>query len=122
MKKYGIEWEQKGTHNPHLSVLDYKKQEREKEIVRCDELLSNLEVELADKEDEIEAARVRYKEEQEASKVAIDKMIAENGAEYVRIKLEIEKAENELKEVKELLLETRVEYEKERILKGKKAE
>ena len=120
MKKYGIEWEQKGTHNPHLSVLDYKKQEREKEIVRCDELLSNLEVELADKKEEIEVARIRYKEEQEPSKVAIDKMIAENGAEYVRIKLEIEKAENELKEVKELLLETRVEYEKERILKAKK--
>ena len=80
MKKYGIEWEQKGTHNPHLSVLDYKKQEREKEIVRCDELLINLEVELVDKKEEIEAARIRYKEEQEASKVAIDKMIAENVA------------------------------------------
>jgi len=32
MERYGIEWEQKGTHEKHLSVLDYKKQEREKEI------------------------------------------------------------------------------------------
>ena len=32
MWKYNIEWEQKGTHEKHLSVLDYKKQEREKEV------------------------------------------------------------------------------------------
>ncbi|MCM1060604.1 MAG: plasmid recombination protein [Eubacterium sp.] len=32
MIKRGIEWEQLGTHNEHLSVLDYKKQEREKEV------------------------------------------------------------------------------------------
>lgn len=25
MERYGIEWEQKGTHEKHLSVLDYKK-------------------------------------------------------------------------------------------------
>lgn len=32
MERYGIEWEHKGTHEKHLSVLDYKKQEREKEV------------------------------------------------------------------------------------------
>ncbi len=32
MRKRGIEWEQLGTHNEHLSVLDFKKQERAKEI------------------------------------------------------------------------------------------
>ena len=36
MERHGVEWEQKGTHEKHLSVLDYKKQEREKEV----ELLS----------------------------------------------------------------------------------
>lgn len=36
MKRHGVQWEQKGTHEKHLSVLDYKKQEREKEV----ELLS----------------------------------------------------------------------------------
>lgn len=36
MEQHGIKWEQKGTHEKHLSVLDYKKQEREKEV----ELLS----------------------------------------------------------------------------------
>ena len=32
MERYGIEWEHLGTHEKHLSVLDYKKQEREKEV------------------------------------------------------------------------------------------
>ena len=32
MERYGIEWEQKGTHEEHLSVLDFKKQERTKEV------------------------------------------------------------------------------------------
>lgn len=32
MERHGIEWEQKGTHEQHLSVLDYKKQERAKEV------------------------------------------------------------------------------------------
>jgi len=33
MFRYGFEWEQKGTHEEHLSVIDYKKQERTKELV-----------------------------------------------------------------------------------------
>lgn len=32
MERYGIEWEHLGTHEKHLSVLEYKKQEREKEV------------------------------------------------------------------------------------------
>ena len=36
MKRYGIEWKKLGTHNNHLSVLYFKKQERKKEIVRLE--------------------------------------------------------------------------------------
>ena len=32
MERYGIEWEHKGSHEKHLSVLDYKKQERAAEL------------------------------------------------------------------------------------------
>lgn len=45
MERHGIEWEQKGTHEKHLSVLDYKKQERENEIAVLDN-------QLAEKKDE----------------------------------------------------------------------
>ena len=32
MERYGIKWEHKGTHEEHLSVMDYKKQERATEL------------------------------------------------------------------------------------------
>lgn len=36
MGRYDIQWEHKGTHEKHLSVLDYKKQERSKEVEKLD--------------------------------------------------------------------------------------
>ena len=52
MERYDIQWEQKGTHDKHLSVLDYKKQEREKEIAALDTTL-------AEKQDELETVQKR---------------------------------------------------------------
>ena len=46
MERYGIEWEQKGTHEKHLSVLDYKKQEREKEVAELSDEISKQKDEL----------------------------------------------------------------------------
>lgn len=40
MQRYDIEWEHKGTHEKHLSVLDYKKQEREREVIQLEEKIS----------------------------------------------------------------------------------
>ena len=40
MERHGIEWEQKGTHNRHLSVMDFKKQEREKELAELDDSIT----------------------------------------------------------------------------------
>lgn len=36
MERHDIIWEKHGTHEKHLSVLDYKKQEREKEVSKLD--------------------------------------------------------------------------------------
>lgn len=36
MLERGIEWEQKGTHEKHLSVLDFKKKERAKEVAELE--------------------------------------------------------------------------------------
>jgi hypothetical protein len=43
MERHGIEWERKGTHEEHLSVLEYKKQERAKEVIALEEQCSELE-------------------------------------------------------------------------------
>lgn len=45
MERYGIEWEQKGTHEKHLSVLDYKKQQRAEEIERLDSKITDKQTE-----------------------------------------------------------------------------
>lgn len=39
MEKYGIEWEQLGTHEKHLSVLDYEKKMRSRELEEIKEEL-----------------------------------------------------------------------------------
>ena len=36
MEKYGIQWKKLGTHRKHLSVLDFEKQERAKEVAELD--------------------------------------------------------------------------------------
>ena len=43
MLERGIEWEQKGTHEKHLSVLDFKKKERAKEVAELDAKKESLE-------------------------------------------------------------------------------
>jgi len=47
MECHGIGWEQLGTHHEHLSVIDYKKEQRTKEVAALDEKIS-------DKQDEVD--------------------------------------------------------------------
>ena len=55
MERHGIEWEDKGTHDKHLSVLDYKKEQRAKEI-------AVLETVKMEKESQVESQERRLKE------------------------------------------------------------
>ena len=55
MERHGIEWEDKGTHDKHLSVLDYKKEQRAKEIAVLDTVK-------AEKESLVESQERRLKE------------------------------------------------------------
>ncbi len=55
MERHGIEWEDKGTHDKHLSVLDYKKEQRAKEV-------SALETVMAEIESQVEGQERRLKE------------------------------------------------------------
>ena len=47
MARQDIEWEQKGTHEEHLSVLDYKKQERSKEVAALETQIGALQEQTA---------------------------------------------------------------------------
>ena len=45
MERYGFEWEHLGTHEQHLSVIEFKKQERSKELAAVEEQLAEKTVE-----------------------------------------------------------------------------
>lgn len=76
MLEHGIEWEQKGTHEKHLSLLDFEKQERAKEVAALEEQRADLEEHnatmqevnekwldhLKNIEQDISSARERWKE------------------------------------------------------------
>ncbi len=46
-ERYGVRWKQLGTHNKHLSVLDFEKQERAKEVAKLEKTVSNSKAELS---------------------------------------------------------------------------
>ena len=48
MLQHGIEWEKKGTHEKHLSVLDFEKKERAKEVAELEQTISGSKEELSD--------------------------------------------------------------------------
>lgn len=78
MQKYGIGWKKLDTHNPHLSVLDYKKQERSREVKELEQELEDISV------------VIELKEERET------RLDEEINKQEVRIKKECEEAEKTL--------------------------
>lgn len=48
MLEHGIEWEKKGTHEKHLSVLDFEKKERAKEVAELEQSISDEKERLSD--------------------------------------------------------------------------
>ena len=73
------------THNMHLSVLDYKKKERAKEVDALEEEIEGAQVVLELKEErieslekEIESKRDRFRKEQSETQKKLDDTIAEN--------------------------------------------
>ena len=69
MRENGIEWDQKGTHAQHLSVLDYKKKVREQEVEELTEHKNLLEHDLHDISecvDEIQKEKEQVEKERDA--------------------------------------------------------
>ena len=60
MARHDIEWEQKGTHEEHLSVLDYKKQERSKEVAALETQIGALQEQTANAETMLSEKQERF--------------------------------------------------------------
>ncbi|WP_418482710.1 plasmid recombination protein [Frisingicoccus sp.] len=69
MLEYGIEWDKKGTHEKHLSVLDFEKKERAKEVAKLEQSISDGKERLSDiqiqqRKAEQETERIRHEGEE----------------------------------------------------------
>ena len=88
-KHHGIEWEQKGTHEEHLDVYNFKKKERKKEVQELEQEKEYLTAENEGLTAQIAEVRADIKMlEEEKNQAQKDKEMAEQRAE---------KAEKELK-------------------------
>ena len=72
MRENGIEWDQKGTHAQHLSVLDYKKKVREQEVEELTEHKNLLEHDLHDISECVDEIQ-KEKEQAEKERAAVIK-------------------------------------------------
>ena len=91
MSRYGIDWKKKDTHDKHLSVLDYKRQERAKEVAALEGEIEGAQVVLELKEErieslekEIEDKHVSIRKEQSEAQ----KMLDDTKAETRKLQLE----------------------------------
>ena len=92
-KQHGIEWEQKGTHEEHLDVYNFKKKERKKEVQELEQEKEYLTAENEGLTSQIADARADIKLlEEEKIQFQKDKETAEKRAE---------KAETELKKLED---------------------
>ena len=99
MARHGIEWEQKGTHEKHLSVLDFEKQERAKEVAALEAEKATVQEQVNDLRDEY------YQTAEEVSQVRDD--LRELNQKAVKVK------EVEAIEVKPVPLSDKVKMSKE---------
>ncbi len=83
MEKHEIEWEKKGTHEKHLSVLDFEKKERAKEVA------------------ELEAEKINLEEKNAAIEEVSDKMLER-----------LEEIESDVQSAQEVLDKTEQDAEK----------
>ena len=91
MQAYGIEWEQLGTHEHHLDVLDYKKKMRTREVevlenkVECTQhLLENTQTILNDADTTLKRLDSEFSEKSEAVE-KLDSELADKNAELVDV-------------------------------------
>ena len=88
MGRYGVQWKQLGTHNKHLSVLDFEKQDRQKEVAELEQTIFGSKEELssilhqqitAGQETELTATNHFLKEQMETLTEDKEKLLSENG-------------------------------------------
>lgn len=92
MEQYGVAWKHLGTNRKHLDVLEFKKQEREKEVVELttqkkemDQVVQEMQETIMDKTEEIKSLQgKKEKMEKELLKLTSNKKIVEKNISMIR--------------------------------------
>lgn len=102
MERFGFEWEHKGTHEKHLSVLDYEKKVRAKEV-------AELEVQVTERKSEI-ATLDQHEDRVQSEVKEIENVLAAVKKQQVKI-AEIEKIQPKKSALTGKVSMTEAEYE-----------
>ena len=81
MARHGVQWKQLGTHNKHLSVLDFEKQERQKEAAELEQTILGSKEELSDilhQQIAVEQETKQIRKEGEAIRQEVSELTATN--------------------------------------------
>ena len=100
MKVHGIEWLQKGTHEKHLSVLEFEKRERAKEV---EALTAEKEI-LQVKNQQLEIKQEELLQENKSLEIENEELQSENQ--------QLESEQNELQESLEQMVKSKVALER----------
>ena len=112
MERYGVEWLQKGTHEKHLSVLEFEKKERAREVAELDSQKQEISSVVLQLGEAVSAKK------QELQNVTIEKELAEEATQKANEERTIAQQEKEvlLAGNKNLRMEnTRLESRKDRL-------
>lgn len=75
MERHEIQWEQLGTHNEHLSVLDYKKQERAKEVQALDTTIAEKQTQVDEIEQTLQSVQKQVVDLDKIENVSVKKAL-----------------------------------------------
>ena len=75
MERHEIQWEQLGTHNEHLSVLDYKKQERAKEVQALDTTIAEKQTQVDEIEQTLQSVQQQMVDLDKIENVSVKKAL-----------------------------------------------
>lgn len=89
MERYGVKWLQKGTHEKHLSVLEFEKKERAKEVAELDSQKYEIASAIAQLGEEVSVKK------QELNDIASEKQIAEAAVQKAKEESTVAQQENE---------------------------
>ena len=116
MERHGIEWEQKGTHEEHLEVLDYKKKVRSEEVAALDAQAQQLQNTVDQREEQVAQLDAHMQERQEKAEeledaisqrteeiAALEEQRSTKQEESAALDTEIEQKQAEAAEVEQTL-------------------